>query len=260
MVTRDTAWLPGTPCWADLSVDNVEQAVTFYGELFGWDVDIDPDPAFGGHGNFKLDGTDVAGVGPAQQPGQPPVWTTFLATDDLDRISAKVTDAGGTVLPPGKIEIGEFGTMIVATDPVGAVFGVWQSGTSIGAEVANVPATMTWNENISRDIETNKKFYAEVFGYSYDDQSAEGFVYNTFAVNGAPVGGIGELPADMPGDIPANWMTYFAVSDTDAAVEKVQELGGKVLNPPFDSSAGRIAVVADNQGAPFGLVSVTNPA
>ena len=257
MVTRDTAWLPGTPCWADLSVDNVDQAVAFYGQLFGWDADINPDPEFGGHGNFKLNGKDVAGVGPAQQPGQPSVWTTFLAADDLERTAAKVTEAGGTVLPPGTIAIGEFGSMIVATDPTGAVFGVWKSGTSIGAELANVPGSMTWNENLSRDWETNKKFYTEVFGYSYGDMSAEGFNYATLDLNGAPVGGIGELPPDTPGDTPPNWMNYFAVADTDATVEKIKELGGRVLNPAFDTSAGRIAIVADNQGAPFGVVSVT---
>lgn len=258
MVTRDTAWLPGTPCWADLSVDNVEQAVTFYGQLFGWDVDINPDPEFGGHGTFKLDGKDVAGVSLAQQPGQPSVWTAFLAADDLDGTAAKVTDAGGTVLPPGTIELGEFGSMIVATDPTGAVFGVWKSGTSIGAQVANVPGAMTWNENLSRDWETNKKFYTEVFGYSYGDMGIEGFNYATLDLNGVQVGGIGELPPDTPADTPPNWMNYFAVSDTDATVEKIQELGGRVLNPPFDTSAGRIAIVADNQGAPFGVVSAAN--
>lgn len=258
MVTRDTAWLPGTPCWVDLSVSDVDQAVTFYGELLGWDVDINPEPEFGGHGNFKLDGRDVAGVGPAQQPGQPPAWLTFLATDDLDRTAGKITDAGGSVLPPGKLPIGEFGTMIVATDPSGAVFGMWQAGTSIGAQVANVPGAMAWNENLSRDFEGNKKFYTEVFGYSYGDMSGEGFNYATLDLNGAPVGGIGELPPDTPAEAPPNWLTYFGVADTDAAVEKLRELGGSVLAPPFDTSAGRIAIVTDNQGAPFGVVSLTN--
>jgi predicted enzyme related to lactoylglutathione lyase len=242
----------------DLSVDDVEQATAFYGELFGWDVDINPDPEFGGHGNFKLDGKDVAGVGPAQQPGQPPVWTTYIATDDVDGTASKITDAGGSVFPPGRIEIGEFGSMIVAADPSGAVFGVWQSGLHFGAQLANVPGSVAWNENLSRDFEANKKFYTEVFGYSYGDMGGEDFNYVTLDLNGAPVGGLGDLPSTMPAEAPAFWMTYFAVSDADATVAKVEDLGGRVLNPAFDTSVGRIAMLADNQGAAFAVIAATN--
>ena len=256
MVTRDTAWLPGTPCWVDLTVDDMDQATAFYGALFGWTVDVNPDPQFGGHGNFKLDGRDVAGVGPAMEPGQPPVWTTYIATDDVDRTASKVTESGGSVLPPGKLEIGPFGTMIIATDPSGAVFGVWQSGQHYGAQVANVVGSVTWNENLSRELEGNKKFYTEVFGYSYGDMSADGFNYVTLDLNGAPVGGMGDLPPQAPAETPAHWMTYFAVPDTDATVAKVKELGGTVIGEPFDTPQGRIAMLADNQGAHFAVINI----
>jgi predicted enzyme related to lactoylglutathione lyase len=239
----------------DLSVNSVDQATAFYGALFGWDVEINPDPEFGGHGNFTLNGKDVAGVSPTMDPEQPQAWTTYIASDDVDRTAAKITDAGGTVLMP-RTEIGEFGTMIVAADPAGGVFGVWQSGTHIGAQVANVAGSVCWNENLSRDFEGNKKFYTEVFGYEYGDMDADGFNYATTDLNGAPVGGIGDLPPQADADTPAHWMTYFAVADTDAAVAKVEELGGRVLNPAFDTPQGRIAILADNQGAPFGVVSV----
>jgi predicted enzyme related to lactoylglutathione lyase len=239
----------------DLSVDDVDQASAFYGALFGWDSDINSDPEFGGHRNFTLDGKAVAGVSPTMEPGQPQVWTTYIATDDVDRAAAKITEAGGAVLMP-TMEIGEFGTMIVAADPAGAVFGVWQSGQHIGAQIANVVGSVAWNENLSRDFEGNKKFYTEVFGYEYGDMSADGFNYATTDLGGAPVGGIGELPPEAPKDTPAHWMTYVAVADTDAAVAKVEKLGGSVLNPPFDTPQGRIAILADNQGAPFAVVSV----
>lgn len=259
MVTRDTAWLPGTPCWVDLSVDNVEQATAFYGALFGWTVEINSDPQFGGHGNFFLDGKDVAGVSPTIEPGQPQAWTTYIATDDVDRTAGKITDAGGTVLPPGRLEIGEFGSMIVAADPVGAVFGVWQAGRHIGARVANVPGSVSWNENLSADFERNKKFYTEVFGYSYGDMSADGFNYVTTDLNGQPVGGLGELPPDAGPDTPSAWLTYFAVADTDQTVAKVKDLGGSEIREPFDTPVGRIAILADDQGAHFGVISLADP-
>ena len=49
---------------------------------------------------------------------------------------------------------------------------------------------------------------------------------------------------------------YFAVPDTDAAVEKIKELGGSVLVPPTDIEPGRFAVVMDDQGAPFNVITM----
>jgi predicted enzyme related to lactoylglutathione lyase len=69
------------------------------------------------------------------------------------------------------------------------------------------------------------------------------------------VGGIGEIGADQPAGTPAYWGTYFAVADTDAAVARVVELGGNVVAPAWDSPYGRMAVVSDDQGAMFALMS-----
>ena len=45
------------------------------------------------------------------------------------------------------------------------------------------------------------------------------------------------------------------MTDTDAAVAKVTELGGRVVQPPMDTPYGRIGVVADNDGAVFSLIT-----
>jgi uncharacterized protein len=251
MVTRDTAWVPGTPCWVDLSVDSVEKATAFYGALFGWQVDIAPDPEFGGHGNFTKDGRDVAGVGPNQQPGQPPVWTTYLSSDDVAQTATKIKSAGGQILAD-VMEVGPFGKMIIAQDQAGAAFGVWESGQHTGMRLANEPGSVTWNENMTQDWDGNKKFYAEVYGYEFGDMGEE-FSYAIINLNGAPVAGIGKAPA---GDAPPAWVTYFAVSDTDATVAKVKELGGKVVKEAFDSPQGRIAALADDQGAVFAVIGI----
>jgi uncharacterized protein len=257
MVTRDTAWLPGTPCWVDLAVDSVEKATKFYGALFGWQADINPDPEYGGYGMLTKDGREVAGVGPAMQPGQPPAWTTYIASDDVERTAEKIRGAGGQVLMD-VMAVGGFGKMTVAADPAGAVFGVWQSGTTTGFRLANEPGSVTWNENLSRDFEGNKKFYNEVFGYEYSDMSDAGFSYATMDLKGGAVGGVGQLGDEAPADAPANWTTYFAVADTDTTVAKVLELGGKVVKEAFDTPQGRIAILSDDQGAVFAVISVTS--
>jgi predicted enzyme related to lactoylglutathione lyase len=259
MVTRDTAWLPGTPCWVDLSVDSVEQASAFYAGLFGWKVDVNPDPEFGGHGNFTLDGKDVAGVSPKMDAAQPTFWATYLASDDVDATAGKITAAGGQIIAPA-MDIGEFGRMIVAADPAGAMFGVWQAGQHIGFSRANEPGSVSWNENMSRDFEGNKKFYTEVFGYEYGDMSADGFSYATLDLGDKQVGGIGGMTDDMPAEMPSSWTVYFAVEDTDVSVAKLAELGGAVVREPWDSPYGRMAIVTDDQGAAFAIITVTNPA
>ena len=78
--------------------------------------------------------------------------------------------------------------------------------------------------------------------------------YTALSLGGEAVGGLAELPAEVPGEVPAHWVTYFAVADADESTEKVRELGGSVLNPPFDSPDGRLAAVTDNQGVSFCLV------
>lgn len=49
-------------------------------------------------------------------------------------------------------------------------------------------------------------------------------------------------------------MTYFEVADTDAAAALVSELGGRVLRPPREGTAGRLATVTDPEGAVFTIV------
>ena len=55
MTTRDENWPDGTPCWVDVSVDEVEKANTFYTALFGWDVEV-AGPEYGGYGSCRKDG------------------------------------------------------------------------------------------------------------------------------------------------------------------------------------------------------------
>ena len=55
----------------------------------------------------------------------------------------------------------------------------------------------------------------------------------------------------LPDEAPSHWGVDFWIADTDAAVAKARELGGKVVNPPTDSPGFRSAVLADPQGAVF---------
>lgn len=258
MVTRDTNWPEGTPCWVDLGVGDIPKATAFYSSVLGWDAQPGP-PEAGGYAVALSGGRAAAGIGPKMGPAEAPVmWLAYLASDDADATARKITQAGGTVAA-APMDVMDIGRMAVAVDPAGAVFGIWQGAKHIGAGVANEPGALTWTEHFSRDtgsFEKAKAFYAAVFGYAYDDHSAEGFTYATLKLDGREVGGIGVYPPGTPESTPAAWGTYFGTADTDAAVAAVVKAGGKVLHEPSDSPYGRMAIVADNQGAVFNLISV----
>jgi len=258
MVTRDTSWPAGTPCWIDLGVPDIARARAFYGALFGWQIEEGP-PEAGGYSICAIGGRPVAGLGPQMGPaGGPVFWTTYLATDDADATAARITGAGGQVLTE-PFDVMDVGRMAVATDPGGAQFGLWQARSHTGYQVANEPGSLIWSENMSRNYEGNKAFYGAVFGYTFGDIGNDAMAYSTIDLDGRPVGGIGAIGAEQPAETPASWGTYFAVADTDATVGKVTELGGRLVAPAWDSPYGRMAVVADDQGAVFSVMSAGFP-
>lgn len=254
MVTRDTAWGDGTPCWVDLGVADIAKAGAFYAELFGWEVHHGP-PEAGGYALCLKDGRLVAGIGPTMGPDdEPSVWTTYLAASNADETAGKIKACGGHVLVE-PMDVMDQGRMAMAADPGGAAFGLWQARQHTGVQLANEPGSLTWNENLSRDFDGNKAFYHAVFGYDYGDIGDTRFRYATLKAGGSEVGGIGELDSSLPAEVQAHWSVYFAVEGTDAAVATVSGLGGSTVRPAWDSPYGRIAVVADDHGAVFSLIS-----
>jgi uncharacterized protein len=254
VVTRDTRWPAGTPCWVDVSVDDVPKAIAFYGALFGWDIPPGG-PEVGGYSIAHKDGRIVAGIGPKMGPAEAPsAWTTYIATDDADLTADMIKGAAGQVLA-GPMDVMEEGRMAIAMDPAGAAFGLWQGGNTTGIGLANETGTLSWNEHMSRDLDGSEAFYQAVFGYDYQDMSGEGFRYAMLMLDGHEVGGMGEYPEGTPAEVPAAWGVYFAVEDTDAAVARAVELGGSIVQPIRDSPYGRIGVVADNHGAVFSVIT-----
>jgi predicted enzyme related to lactoylglutathione lyase len=255
VVNRDTAWAEGTPCWVDLGVADIAKALTFYSAQFGWEIEMGG-PEVGGYSVATVGGRSAAGIGPKMGgEQQPTMWMTYLAADDADAVAAKITGAGGQVIV-GPMDVMDLGRMAVATDTTGGVFGIWQARKMTGAQVANVAGALTWTEQMSHDFETAKKFYGAVFGYEFGDMSSEGFSYATLDLDGRQVGGIGGYPQGVPAGTPGSWAVYFGVADTDAAVATATAIGGTVEHQPTDTPYGRMAMLVDDQGARFSILSV----
>ncbi|WP_344690861.1 VOC family protein [Blastococcus jejuensis] len=249
MPTRDTPWPNGTPCWVDYGAADLDAARAFYSALLGWEY-TGGDPEFGGYLNATSEGREAAGLGPQMDPADPPRWTTYFAADDAAATVAKIRDAGGTVVVE-PMEVGPMGTMVVALDPQGNPFGLWQSGTHTGCRIHNEPGSLAWNEAMVADSAAARSFYSAVFGFRFDEMPPEAgggdMDYTTFSTGGNPLGGLGATQEGMP----TGWLTCFSVADTDAAVATVQGKGGTVVMPAMDTPFGRFAVVADPWGAQF---------
>ncbi|MDH6701225.1 VOC family protein [Streptomyces sp. DSM 41014] len=245
--------VPGTPCWVSLMVHGIAATQEFYGALFGWEFRPGPQQ-LGPYVRALLDGREVAGIGQLPPDRQLPVaWTPYLASDDVDLTAETVRLCGGTV-GVGPLDAAEAGRLAIASDPAGAVFGVWQAARHLGADLAGVPGTPVWNELVTFETVSVVKFYETVFGYSREEAAPAGLDYVTLQVAGRPVAGLHGVGGALPRERGPHWMTYFETADLDASVARVRELGGRVLTAAADSAHGRVALVADPDGARFSLM------
>lgn len=256
-MSERTSYAPGTPNWVDLSTPDQDAAAEFYGPLFGWAFDEGENPEeTGGYRSAMLRDQPVGGVMKIMQEGQPPAWSTYISVEDADATMAAVKEAGGTVMiePMDVLDIGRMGFFV---DPTGAVCGIWQPRTFAGAGLVNEPGAIAWNELNTRDPEGAKAFYGAVFGWGVTEhEMGEMGAYVEWKLGEDGIGGMLNMTGRVPDEVPPNWLTYFAVEDTDAAVAKVKELGGGVAFGPIDIMAGRFAVVHDPFGAMFAVIKM----
>ena len=251
-------YVDGTPSWVDLITADLDGAVSFYCDLFGWQAINAGDEAMPYSMCMKA-GKPVAGIGPIPEGCPfPAAWTTYISVSDADAIAMATAEAGGKVLSPA-VDIGDGGTrlgrMAVISDPAGGVVGIWQPDQHRGAGLVNEENTFAWNELGSIDLEASKSFLATVFGYDVAavDMGPD-MEYYTLRVDGKDVAGVMPMPSEAGATAPSHWMTYFAVEDPDDTVARAVASGATLIGEILDSPAGRMAVLADPQGAAFSVI------
>lgn len=245
----------GVPLWVDLTTTDPEAAMTFYEQLFGWELDRGA-PEFGGYTMCRLRGRRVAGINGQPGPeGMLPTWITYLSSQDVDATATRVTEAGGERFM-GPMDVADQGRLLIGRDPLGALIGFWQPRVHVGAEIVNEPGALSWNELLTPDLDEAAAFYAAVCGHHYDEEDTgpDGPAYRTFLVDDRPVGGM--LATDDLQGRPPQWIPYFAVANIDDATRLVSELGGRVHGDPVDSPYGRWSTITDPQGAWLRLVTL----
>ena len=85
------------PAWVDLATSDAAAAREFYAKVFGWDIQVNPDPQYGGYGRATIDGKDAAGITPTQAPDAS--WKTAI------RPWSPTSKGGATTVPPAAVTV-----------------------------------------------------------------------------------------------------------------------------------------------------------
>jgi uncharacterized protein len=253
------AALANKPVWVDLASSDPAASRDFYAKLFGWRVDVNPDPQYGGYGLARIGDKDVAGIGPKMAAEAPTAWSLYIGTSDAEEVAGKVQAAGGTVISP-PFDVGDQGRMAVFQDTVGAFVSVWQPKAMSGF-TAGESGTFGWAELNARGVDRALPFYQQVFGWTAKtSEMGEGAPpYTEFQLGGQSIAGGTEMPPMVPAEVPSYWLIYFAVGDVDSSCQQAVAAGARELVAPMDFPGGRFAVLADPQGAAFGLLRMAAP-
>src|SRR5208283_2391185 len=246
----------GKVIFAELVTPDLAASKRFYGELFGWTF-RDYEAGARHYSEASLAGHPVAGLFHKDLPEgshRQPSWLTYISAQDVDVATKLALEKGAKVLfEPHTIP--DRGREAVFADPQGAVFVALASSSGDPPDVLAVPGDWIWSSLITSDPDTDAAFYQKLFDYEvFDLPAEEGAQHLMLVSDDYARASVNTLPASRPNSHP-HWLNYVRVEDAVKMTAKVVALGGRVLvEPRVDRHGGKVALVADPLGAPFGLL------
>lgn len=246
----------GKVIFVELVTPDLAAAKQFYAGLFGWTFrDIQAGKTE--YAEASLDGRPVGGLIQRAVPAgehRQPAWLSFIAVRDVDAAKEIALQRGAKVLfEPHSIP--DRGREAVLADPQGAVFAVLASSSGDPPDLLAAPGEWIWSSLITKDPDTDAAFYQTLFDYEvFDLPSADGAQHLMLASHNYARASANSLPANRP-NMHSHWLNFVRVEDAVKMTAKAVALGGRVLvEPRLDRHGGKVAVVADPLGAPFGLL------
>lgn len=126
---------------------------------------------------------------------------------------------------------------------------------------SHLQGKVIWHELLTEDMDAAKRFYGELFGWSFEavDSDADAVTaanYTMAFLNGKPVAGMIDATLFEDGhDNLSQWVSIFSVGDIEFTTVETRKMGASVLGGPTDlADRGHIAAIADTQGAMFAIL------
>ena len=116
--------VPASIVWFGIPADNPERAKTFYGNLFGWNINQAP-----GADDFwyidtaGADDSPDGGLKKREHPQEP--ITTYVSVNSVADYSTKIEKLGGKICK-AKTAVPHMGYFAVCQDTEGNTFGIWE--------------------------------------------------------------------------------------------------------------------------------------
>ena len=258
------SFVPGAPCWFDVTSPDIEVSAQFYRDLFGWSP-TDTGPA---HANYTLlhqDSAPVAGITTAATPDggtEPARWLPYFAVADVSgTIETAVADGAAVVTAattvPDRLEFA------LLADPDGAPYGIARLIAHPGTERWSQPNNPCWVQYAAPGAPAGAMaHYSLVLGWHYTDAAWETSTEAPYQALSTEAGEreFGGAARAQPGEPAPAWELTIHVPDCDAAAARAVELGGALIRPPHDNPGpSRLAVIADPVGASLALMAFGRP-
>lgn len=240
--------------WYELVTPDPAAAERFYADVVGWSAKDAGMPGMS-YTLFSAGETAVAGA-MALPEGARPGWIGYVAVADVDATAAAVERAGGTV-HRAPDDIPEVGRFAIVADPQGAVFALFRGAGDMEWQPAptGTPGNGGWHELMASEWQAAFEFYSGLFGWTRAEpfDMGEMGIYQLFAAGGETIGGMMTRPESVPAPF---WLYYFNVEAIDAAKDRAEAGGGRIVNGPMEVPGGSWIVHGlDPQGAMFALVA-----
>jgi hypothetical protein len=118
------------------------------------------------------------------------------------------------------------------------------------SEAQPTHGVVCWSELNVHDVARAQQFYTQTLGWRFEAMPMPDMTYWIILSGAARVGGMFEMTGDAFAGAPEHWLTYIAVDDIDARLQKAAAAGARICKPAFDiAGVGRMAVLAEPGGA-----------